>query len=96
MWSNRKLHVCGLSCFTRPCCYFVQSIFRAAFHHPCVCVRTCSFLCRAVAIDEQHRAALLSLPADAEIQLSSERASFFLVGSGHMTRPPISSLLSWS
>ncbi|XP_075883000.1 laminin subunit alpha-5 isoform X3 [Nelusetta ayraudi] len=37
-----------------------------------------SFLCRAVAIDEQHRVALLSLPADAEIQLSSERASFFL------------------
>lgn len=79
----------------------VVTLFRASseqlFITPvCVCVRTCSFLCRAVAIDEQHRAALLSLPADAEIQLSSERASFFLVGSGHMTRPPISSLRSWS
>lgn len=45
----------------------------------CVCVRARSFLCRVVAIDEQNRVAVFSLPADAEIQLSSERASFFLV-----------------
>ncbi|XP_037333672.2 laminin subunit alpha-5 isoform X2 [Pungitius pungitius] len=37
-----------------------------------------SFLCRVVAIDGQSRAAVFSLPSDAEIQLSSDRASFFL------------------
>ncbi|XP_035998362.1 laminin subunit alpha-5 [Fundulus heteroclitus] len=37
-----------------------------------------SFLCRAVAVDEQNRVAVFTLPADAEVQLSSERASFFL------------------
>ncbi|XP_036961278.1 laminin subunit alpha-5 isoform X1 [Acanthopagrus latus] len=37
-----------------------------------------SFLCRVVAVDEQNRVAVLSLPADAEIQLISEQASFFL------------------
>ncbi|XP_035864341.1 laminin subunit alpha-5 isoform X2 [Sander lucioperca] len=37
-----------------------------------------SFLCRVVAIDEQNRVAVFSLPADAEIQLISDRASFFL------------------
>ncbi|XP_059188801.1 laminin subunit alpha-5 isoform X2 [Centropristis striata] len=37
-----------------------------------------SFLCRVVAIDEQNRVSVFSLPADFEIQLVSERASFFL------------------
>lgn len=37
-----------------------------------------SFLCRVVAIDEQSRVSVFSLPADAEVQLISERASFFL------------------
>ncbi|KAM6929230.1 laminin subunit alpha-5 [Lycodopsis pacificus] len=37
-----------------------------------------SFLCRVVAIDGQNRAAVFSLPSDAEIQLISDRASFFL------------------
>ncbi|XP_034550802.1 laminin subunit alpha-5 [Notolabrus celidotus] len=37
-----------------------------------------SFLCRVVAIDDQNRVAVLSLPADPEIQLISDRASFFL------------------
>uniref|UniRef100_A0A665VCL0 Laminin, alpha 5 n=1 Tax=Echeneis naucrates TaxID=173247 RepID=A0A665VCL0_ECHNA len=37
-----------------------------------------SFLCRAVAIDTQNRVAVFSLPADAEVQLISDRASFFL------------------
>ncbi|CAG6021972.1 unnamed protein product [Menidia menidia] len=37
-----------------------------------------SFLCRAVAIDDQNRVAVFSLPADPEIQLSSDRSSFFL------------------
>ncbi|KAM4563209.1 laminin subunit alpha-5 isoform 2-T2 [Odontesthes bonariensis] len=37
-----------------------------------------SFLCRVVAIDEQSRVAVFSLPADTEVQLSSDRASFFL------------------
>uniref|UniRef100_A0AAQ4S3F6 Laminin subunit alpha-5 n=1 Tax=Gasterosteus aculeatus aculeatus TaxID=481459 RepID=A0AAQ4S3F6_GASAC len=46
---------------------------RAHEHHV-----TLSFLCRAVAIDGQNRAAVFSLPADAEIQLSADRASFFL------------------
>lgn len=45
----------------------------------CVCVCVCSFLCRGVATDEQQQVAVLSLPAEAEIQLSSERGSFFLV-----------------
>ncbi|XP_035512224.1 laminin subunit alpha-5 [Morone saxatilis] len=37
-----------------------------------------SFLCRAVAIDEQNRVAVFSLSADTEIQLIANRASFFL------------------
>ncbi|XP_044207309.1 laminin subunit alpha-5 isoform X2 [Thunnus albacares] len=37
-----------------------------------------SFLCRVVAIDGQNRVALFSLPTDTEIQLTSDRASFFL------------------
>ncbi|XP_041858853.1 laminin subunit alpha-5 isoform X2 [Melanotaenia boesemani] len=37
-----------------------------------------SFLCRSVATDEQNRVAVFSLPADTEIQLISDRASFFL------------------
>ncbi|XP_022051460.2 laminin subunit alpha-5 isoform X1 [Acanthochromis polyacanthus] len=37
-----------------------------------------SFLCRAVAIDEQNRVAVFSLPANVEVQLISDRASFFL------------------
>uniref|UniRef100_A0A8C4DLR4 Laminin subunit alpha-5 n=1 Tax=Dicentrarchus labrax TaxID=13489 RepID=A0A8C4DLR4_DICLA len=37
-----------------------------------------SFLCRAVAIDEQNRVAVFSLPANTEIQLIADRASFFL------------------
>ncbi|XP_037539699.1 laminin subunit alpha-5 [Nematolebias whitei] len=37
-----------------------------------------SFLCRVVAVDEQNRVAVFSLPADTQIQLTSEQASFFL------------------
>ncbi|XP_070695085.1 laminin subunit alpha-5 [Pempheris klunzingeri] len=37
-----------------------------------------SFLCRVVAIDEQNRVAVFSLPTNAEIQLISDRTSFFL------------------
>ncbi|KAM7405319.1 hypothetical protein PAMP_012591 [Pampus punctatissimus] len=37
-----------------------------------------SFLCRVVAIDGQNRVAVFSLPADTEVQLTSDRASFFL------------------
>nr|XP_046253250.1 laminin subunit alpha-5 isoform X2 [Scatophagus argus] len=37
-----------------------------------------SFLCRVVAIDEQKRVAVFSLPANTEIQLTSEYANFFL------------------
>uniref|UniRef100_A0A8C2ZNF1 Laminin subunit alpha-5 n=1 Tax=Cyclopterus lumpus TaxID=8103 RepID=A0A8C2ZNF1_CYCLU len=37
-----------------------------------------SFLCRVVAIDGQNRVAFFSLPSEAEIQLISDRASFFL------------------
>uniref|UniRef100_A0A8D3CPA0 Laminin subunit alpha-5 n=1 Tax=Scophthalmus maximus TaxID=52904 RepID=A0A8D3CPA0_SCOMX len=37
-----------------------------------------SFLCRVVAIDAQNRVAVFTLPADAEVQLVSDRASFFL------------------
>uniref|UniRef100_A0AAQ5Y5K7 Laminin subunit alpha-5 n=1 Tax=Amphiprion ocellaris TaxID=80972 RepID=A0AAQ5Y5K7_AMPOC len=37
-----------------------------------------SFLCRVVAIDEQSRVAVFSLPANVEVQLISDRASFFL------------------
>ncbi|KAF7645654.1 hypothetical protein LDENG_00200400, partial [Lucifuga dentata] len=37
-----------------------------------------SFLCRAVAIDEQHRVTVFSLPSDAEIQLMSDQTIFFL------------------
>ncbi|XP_028307698.1 laminin subunit alpha-5 isoform X2 [Gouania willdenowi] len=37
-----------------------------------------SFLCRAVVIDDQNRKAVFSLPSNAEIQLTSDRASYFL------------------
>ncbi|KAM9785933.1 laminin subunit alpha-5 [Neosynchiropus ocellatus] len=37
-----------------------------------------SFLCRVVAIDQQNRVAVFSLPADTELQLISDRATFFL------------------
>ncbi|XP_053704727.1 laminin subunit alpha-5 isoform X1 [Synchiropus splendidus] len=37
-----------------------------------------SFLCRVVAIDQQNRVAIFPLPADTELQLISDRASFFL------------------
>ncbi|XP_054881817.1 laminin subunit alpha-5-like, partial [Poeciliopsis prolifica] len=37
-----------------------------------------SFLCRVVAVDDQNRVAVFSLATDADVQLSSERASFFL------------------
>uniref|UniRef100_A0A3B4YWT5 Laminin A chain n=1 Tax=Stegastes partitus TaxID=144197 RepID=A0A3B4YWT5_9TELE len=37
-----------------------------------------SFLCRAVAIDDQNRVAVFSLPTNAEVQLISDQASFFL------------------
>lgn len=32
-----------------------------------------------MAVDEQNRVAVFSLPTDADVQLSSDRASFFLV-----------------
>ncbi|KAK5624087.1 hypothetical protein CRENBAI_015003 [Crenichthys baileyi] len=53
---------------------------RARTHRHQVTLLHCkfSFLCRVVAVDEQNRVAVFSLPADTEIQLSSERASFFL------------------
>ncbi|XP_030589628.1 laminin subunit alpha-5 isoform X2 [Archocentrus centrarchus] len=37
-----------------------------------------SFLCRVVAIDEQNRVAVFSFLSDAEIQLTADRATFFL------------------
>uniref|UniRef100_A0A4W6G0T1 Laminin, alpha 5 n=2 Tax=Percomorphaceae TaxID=1489872 RepID=A0A4W6G0T1_LATCA len=37
-----------------------------------------SFLCRVVAIDGQNRVSVFSLPTDVEVQLISDRASFFL------------------
>ncbi|XP_056241478.1 laminin subunit alpha-5 isoform X1 [Seriola aureovittata] len=37
-----------------------------------------SFLCRVVAVDAQNRVAVFSLPTDTEVQLISDRASFFL------------------
>uniref|UniRef100_A0A7N6AUU7 Laminin subunit alpha-5 n=1 Tax=Anabas testudineus TaxID=64144 RepID=A0A7N6AUU7_ANATE len=43
-----------------------------------VSVCLCSFLCRVAAVDEHNRVAVFSLPADSEIQLISDRASFFL------------------
>ncbi|XP_015258525.1 PREDICTED: laminin subunit alpha-5, partial [Cyprinodon variegatus] len=51
---------------------------RTQRHHVTLLHCKFSFLCRVVAVDEQKRVAFFSLPADAEIQLSSERASFFL------------------
>ncbi|MEQ2157332.1 hypothetical protein GOODEAATRI_000720 [Goodea atripinnis] len=53
---------------------------RAQMHRHQVTLLHCkfSFLCRVVAVDEQNRVAVFSLPADTEIQLSSEHASFFL------------------
>ncbi|XP_013886048.1 laminin subunit alpha-5 [Austrofundulus limnaeus] len=39
---------------------------------------TYSFLCRAVVMDEQNRVAVFTLPADTQVQLTSNRASFFL------------------
>ncbi|XP_061781861.1 laminin subunit alpha-5 isoform X2 [Nerophis lumbriciformis] len=37
-----------------------------------------SFLCRVVAVDDNKRVAVFSLPAHTELQLSAERANFFL------------------
>ncbi|XP_069573485.1 laminin subunit alpha-5 [Brachyistius frenatus] len=37
-----------------------------------------SFLCRIVAVDQQNRVAVFSLPVNPEVQLTSDRASFFL------------------
>ncbi|KAM8862639.1 laminin subunit alpha-5 isoform 2-T2 [Spinachia spinachia] len=56
------------------------SMAAARTHKHRVTLQHCkySFLCRVVAIDGQNRAAVFSLPSDAEIQLSSDRASFFL------------------
>ncbi|KAK7884080.1 hypothetical protein WMY93_027203 [Mugilogobius chulae] len=53
---------------------------RARSHQSTVTLLHCkySFLCRAVAIDDQNRVSVFSLPADAEVLLSAERASFFL------------------
>ncbi|KAM4737780.1 laminin subunit alpha-5 isoform 2-T2 [Anableps anableps] len=52
----------------------------AQTHHHQVTLLHCkfSFLCRVVAVDERNRVAVFPLPTDAEVQLSSERASFFL------------------
>ncbi|KAM6924368.1 laminin subunit alpha-5 [Xenentodon cancila] len=52
----------------------------ARIHQQRVVLLPCkySFLCRVVAVDEQNRVATFSLPADAEVQLSSDRSSFFL------------------
>uniref|UniRef100_H3CDM0 Laminin, alpha 5 n=1 Tax=Tetraodon nigroviridis TaxID=99883 RepID=H3CDM0_TETNG len=49
-------------------------------HHHLVTLLLCkySFLCRAVAIDDHSRVAVFSLPADTEIRITSERATFFL------------------
>ncbi|XP_058499238.1 laminin subunit alpha-5 isoform X1 [Solea solea] len=49
-------------------------------HHHSVTLLHCkySFLCRVVAIDAQNRVAIFSLPANVEVQLISDRASFFL------------------
>ncbi|KAM3618812.1 uncharacterized protein V6R79_025116 [Siganus canaliculatus] len=47
-------------------------------HHVTLLHCKYSFLCRVVAIDDLNRVAVFSLPADVEIQLSSDRASFFL------------------
>lgn len=70
--------LCGLSWFTLHCRCFIQYVgSSSSLLYVCVCLR--SFLCRVVAIDEHNRVAVLSLPADADIQLTSERASFFLV-----------------
>ncbi|XP_053174071.1 laminin subunit alpha-5 [Scomber japonicus] len=52
----------------------------ARTHHHRITLTHCkySFLCRVVAIDGQNRVAVFSLPVDAEIHLTSDRASFFL------------------
>uniref|UniRef100_A0A7N6B1R5 Laminin subunit alpha-5 n=1 Tax=Anabas testudineus TaxID=64144 RepID=A0A7N6B1R5_ANATE len=53
---------------------------RARTHQHRVTLLHCkySFLCRVAAVDEHNRVAVFSLPADSEIQLISDRASFFL------------------
>lgn len=60
-----------------------KDVFESALPHvksfKCVCVCVRSFLCRVVAVDEQNRVAVFSLPSDAEIQLTADRATFFLV-----------------
>ncbi|XP_029011451.1 laminin subunit alpha-5 isoform X2 [Betta splendens] len=52
---------------------------RARSHHR-VTLLHCkySFLCRVVAVDVHNRVAIFSLPADTELQLISDQASFFL------------------
>ncbi|KAJ3586856.1 hypothetical protein NHX12_013248, partial [Muraenolepis orangiensis] len=51
---------------------------RSTQHHLTLLHCTYSFLCRVVAIDDQSRVAVFSLSSDAEVQLTSDRASFFL------------------
>ncbi|XP_026188237.1 laminin subunit alpha-5 isoform X2 [Mastacembelus armatus] len=51
---------------------------RAHQHHVTLLHCKYSFLCRVVAIDKQNRVGVFSLPADTEVQLISDRASFFL------------------
>uniref|UniRef100_A0A3Q3WGN0 Uncharacterized protein n=1 Tax=Mola mola TaxID=94237 RepID=A0A3Q3WGN0_MOLML len=50
---------------------------RVQQHHVTLLHCKYSFLCRVVAIDRHNRVAVFSLPADAEIQLTSERATRF-------------------
>ncbi|XP_037833033.1 laminin subunit alpha-5 isoform X1 [Kryptolebias marmoratus] len=47
-------------------------------HHVTLLHCKYSFLCRVVAVDEQNRVAVFSLPVDTQVQLTSDRASFFL------------------
>uniref|UniRef100_A0A8C1MUI0 Laminin, alpha 5 n=1 Tax=Cyprinus carpio TaxID=7962 RepID=A0A8C1MUI0_CYPCA len=65
------------------CCLILQLIFFFFLHFSvhllidlCVCV--CSFLCRAVSVDDQKRVAVFTLSTEADIQLSTDRSSFFL------------------
>lgn len=82
-WRESGPRLCGLSCFA-VYCHSASSNMSTGLNH-CLCVRLCvcvcvsSFLCRVVAIDADHRVAIFSLGADTEIQLTSDRASFFLV-----------------
>ncbi|CAL8370062.1 unnamed protein product [Lota lota] len=51
---------------------------RATQHRLTLLHCTYSFLCRVVAVDDRNRVAMFSLSSDAEVQLTSDRASFFL------------------